>query len=324
MIRHQKNATQLLSTFPKLIVVLGPTAIGKSDLAVEIGRKYNGEVISADSRQIYTGLDIATGKITRKEMRDVPHHCLNIVSPRRKKLFSVSEFQKCAEGAITDILNRGKVPILCGGTGFYIDAVIDGVILPEVEPDLKLRKKLNTYSTERLGTLLKKLDSARYAQIDIQNPVRVIRAIEIAKAIGRVPVLEKVKKYHPIVIGLDTDDECLKEKIRTRIKKRITQGMYTEAKELHEGGVTWKRMREFGLEYGLLADVLENKITKEQFKEQLFLRTWQYVKRQRSWFKRRDDIHWFTLSKINILKNKDIKKPLLDVISKGLRNLIVF
>ena len=122
----------------KIIVILGPTASGKSELAVKIAKKFNGEIISADSRQVYKGLDIGTGKITKKEMRGVPHYCINIVSPR--KVFTVADFKKHAEKAIEKIFAKNKIPIIVGGTGLYIQAIVDNIVLPEVKPDWKIRK----------------------------------------------------------------------------------------------------------------------------------------------------------------------------------------
>ncbi|MBP9818897.1 MAG: tRNA (adenosine(37)-N6)-dimethylallyltransferase MiaA, partial [Candidatus Pacebacteria bacterium] len=233
----------MLSKLPKLIVVLGPTAVGKSNIAVQIalalkawGQK--AEIISADSRQIYTGLNIGAGKITKKEMQGVPHHCLDILSPKRKKLFSVAEFQIHAFRVIDDTLKRGAVPILCGGTGFYIDAIVDGIVLPEVKTDMELRKKLETYSTEKLVKILEKLDADRLAEIDQQNRVRIIRSIEIAKALGKVPKLVKHAKYDTLQIGLDIPKEDLMNKVHTRAIKRLKQGMVAEAKNLHNDGVS--------------------------------------------------------------------------------------
>jgi tRNA dimethylallyltransferase len=165
---------------PKILVILGQTAVGKSNLAVRLAKKFNGEIISADSRQVYKGLDIGTGKITKKEMGDVPHFLLDVVSPKRK--FSVSQYKKLADKAIKHILGKHKTPIIVGGTGFYIQAIVDNLVLPEVKPDLKLRKKLEKKSTEELVKILKKLDSERAREIDTKNPRRLIRAIEIARA----------------------------------------------------------------------------------------------------------------------------------------------
>lgn len=288
----------MLSKLPKLIVVLGPTAVGKSDMAVQIAlalkaRGQKAEIISADSRQIYTGLNIGAGKITKKEMRGVPHHCLDILSPKRKKLFSVAEFQTHAFRAIDDTLKRGAVPILCGGTGFYIDAIVDGIVLPEVKTDVELRKKLETYSTEKLVKILAKLDPERLSEIDQHNRVRLIRSIEIAKTLGKVPKLVKHVKYDALLIGLDIPKEDLMNKVHTRAIKRLKQGMVAEAKNLHNDGVSWKRMKQLGLEYGLLALLLQDKLTREEFIERLKIETWQYAKRQRTWFYKKKNVKWF-------------------------------
>ncbi len=315
---------------PKLIVILGPTATGKSDLAVDISqylKKVHGiksEIISADSRQIYTGLDIGAGKITKKEMKGVTHHGLDIVSPKRKNMFSVSEFQDYAYKTIGEIYSRGAVPILCGGTGFYIDAVVDGTVFPEVTANIELRKRLSNYSLEKLQKTLTKLDPVRYSEIDIKNPVRLIRAIEIAKELGKVPKVTHKSKYEALCIGIDaigknsdnkddkddkSGDEFLKKKISKRIEVRMKKGMLNEAKELHAQGVPWKRMKSFGLEYGLLSDLAQGKMTREAFIERLNFDIWHYVKRQRAWFKRRNDVRWFDIRKEGY---SDEIKPLVE------------
>jgi tRNA dimethylallyltransferase len=304
-----QNTPSKTPTLPKLLTILGPTATGKSDLAVDIAlwlKKTQGktaEIISADSRQIYTGLDIGSGKITKKEMRGVTHHGLDIVSPKRKRLFSVSEFQKYAYQKIDEILAKGHVPILCGGTGFYISSIVDGTVFPEVAPNPELRKKLDTYSLEKLQKTLIKLDPERYAEIDTKNSVRLIRAIEIVKELGKVPKVAQMSKYDTLCIGIDTDDEVLKEKISKRIEVRMKKGMVNEAKELHKQGVTWKRMKSFGLEYGLLSELIRGKISREQFIERLNFDIWHYVKRQRAWFKRNKDIVWLDVNE-NSLADK--------------------
>ncbi len=288
----------------KVIVILGPTATGKSDLAVEIAKKYNGEVISADSRQVYKGLDIGTGKITKKEMRGVPHYLLDMVSP--KKTFTVSDWKKAAEKAMKDITSRGKLPIICGGTGFYIDSVVSGIVLPEVAPNTELRKKLEKKTVIELHSMLKKIDPERAENIDSKNPVRLIRAIEIAKALGKVPALTKDTSntaYSFLQIGLTLPENELKEKIKIRLKSRLKKGMIAEAENLHKAGLSFKRMRELGLEYRYLADLISEKIDRKEFEMKLTTEIWQYVKRQITWFKRDKNIEWFSpLQKAQIEK----------------------
>ncbi len=281
---------------PKLIVILGPTATGKTALSIELAKKYNGEIISADSRQVYKGLDLGTGKVTKKEMAGIPHHLLDVADP--KKQFSVAQYITLAEQAIGDILSRGKLPIICGGTGLYIDMLINGTVLPEVPPNEKLRSKLAKKSAEQLFEMLKKIDPARAKTIDQNNPVRLIRAIEIAKAIGKVPTIKNNKpKYDVLKIGLDTDDVNLKSRISTRLKARIDAGMIHEATSLHTKGLSWKRMEELGLEYRAMARLLTKKIAREEFEQNLATDSWQYAKRQRTWFRRDKTIAWLDPTK---------------------------
>lgn len=276
----------------KVVVVLGPTATGKSDLAVEIARSYNGEIISADSRQVYTGMDIGSGKITKREMRGVAHHLLDVASPKTR--FTVATFQKKASRAIADITKRGKLPILCGGTGFYIDAVIFNQHLPEVPPNKKLRKLLETYSLEKLQSLLKKQDPDRYLTIDIYNRVRLVRALEIIDSTGSVPSPQKTESPYDVVwIGLDWSDNVLKKRIHDRLVKRIRQGMVAETKRLHAQGVSYKRLEELGLEYRYTALFLQNKISRDDMISELETQIWHFVKRQRTWWKRNKNIVWF-------------------------------
>lgn len=280
-----------IKKIPQIIVILGPTATGKSDLAVQIANKLNGEIISADSRQVYKGLDIGTGKITKREMKGVPHHMLNVISP--KKVFSVSEWQKQAQKNIEEIISRGHVPIIVGGTGFYIQSIVDGIVLPEVPPNQNLRKNLEDKSADELLKILQKLDPKRAKTVDQKNPVRLIRAIEIATTLGKVPKIKKKQNQNEFIqIGLTADSEILKKRIHTRLLKRLKQGMIAEAKNLHLNGLSYKRMRNLGLEYRYLADYLENKITKVELIENLDREIYQYAKRQMTWFKRDKNIHW--------------------------------
>lgn len=287
MVKSQKTEKR-----SKILVILGPTATGKSDFAVKMAEKLNGEIISADSRQVYKGLDIGTGKITKKEMRGIPHYLLDVANPKRK--FSVSDYKKKAEKAIKEILKKNKLPIIVGGTGFYIQALVDNIVLPEVPPNPNLRKELSKKPAEELFKILKKLDPKRAGNIDPKNPHRLIRAIEISKKLGYVPISYKLKakSYNPTFIGLDLPDKKLKEKIKKRLEQRIKIGMIDESKKLHKNGLSYKRMRELGLEYRFLADFLERKISKDEMKRLLETAIWQYTKRQRTWFKRDKRIKW--------------------------------
>lgn len=164
----------------KIVVIVGPNASGKTGLSIKLAKKMNGEIISADSRQVYKGMDIGSGKVTKKEMQGIPHYCIDVADP--KKVFSALDFKNCAEKAIADILSRGKTPIMVGGTGFYIDAALGRMKLGGVPPNPKLRKKLSRFSVEKLLATLKKLDPERAKTVEQKNPVRLIRAIEISSA----------------------------------------------------------------------------------------------------------------------------------------------
>jgi len=275
----------------KLIVIVGPTASGKSDLAVAIARRLGGEVVSADSRQVYRGLDIGSGKITKREMEGVKHHLLDVASPKR--VFTVAQYQKLATRAIQQIWRRGKVAILVGGTGFYIQAVVDGLILPVVPPNQKLRKELNSKTPAELFKLLKKLDPKRARGIDRHNPRRLIRAIEIAQALGRVPGLQvKPLGAKILMIGLNPDLADLKKKINVRLAKRLKQGMLAEVKKLRGSGLSWRKLEDFGLEYRYLAQYLQGKISRPEMIIKLASEIYNYAKRQFTWFKRDKRIIW--------------------------------
>jgi tRNA dimethylallyltransferase len=277
---------------PKVLVIVGTTASGKSDLAVQLAKKLNGEVVSADSRQVYKGLNAGTGKITKREMQGIPHHLLDVADP--KKVFSVSDYKKLADKKIEEIIKHGKLPIIVGGTGFYIDAITGKASLPEVPPNPKLRKKLEARTAEALFKLLQKRDPVRAKSIDKHNKVRLVRALEIIEALGKVPKLKAKKVPFDIVwIGLTPDREELDEKILTRIKARLPN-MIREAKSLHKKGLSFKRMEELGLEYRYLARLLQKKITKREFEGELYSEIRKYSKRQMTWFKANKDIKWFT------------------------------
>jgi tRNA dimethylallyltransferase len=310
---------------PKIIVILGQTSTGKSDFAVEIAKQINGEIISADSRQVYKGMDLGTGKITKKEMRGVPHYLLDICSP--SKSFSVNDFKKLADKKIEEILKKGKIPIICGGTGFYIDTVVNDIKFPEVPPNKKLREELSKKTSLELFEILKKLDKERADNIDKNNNVRLIRAIEIATTLGKVPLLNSMKnintgtnsapaefvpvfpnsKFEFLKIGLTLPPEILKERIKLRLLFRIKKGMLKEIKDLHERGISWKRMNELGLEYRYGALELQGKINKEEMVEKLNTEIWHFAKRQNTWFKRDKSIIWINPQK-NTDKNKAIKE----------------
>ncbi|MBI5401471.1 tRNA (adenosine(37)-N6)-dimethylallyltransferase MiaA [Candidatus Wolfebacteria bacterium] len=299
----------------KIIVILGPTASGKSDLAVKLAKKFNGEIISADSRQVYKGLNLGSGKITKKEMRGIPHHLLDVVSP--KKTFTVAQYQKLGQKAIKKILKKNKIPIICGGTGLYIDALIYGWQFPEVPPQPKLRKKLEKFTNEKLFEKLKKIDPRRAKNIDKHNRRRLIRALEIIIATGKpVPhshgrvctapdiafgevkggrVAEATSEGAPFVclkIGIKKSGIELKKSIKKRLIKRLKMGMVKEVKNLHKQWLGWKRLDNLGLEYRFISRYLRGIITKKEMENSIIKESVKYAKRQMTWFKRDPQIHW--------------------------------
>jgi len=301
-------------TSPPIIVILGPTASGKSALAVRIAKKIGGEVISADSRQVYKDMDIGTAKVTRDRsnrdrMRtnkrrifdkhsskfayyssDIRHHLLDVANPKRS--FTVAQYKKLAEKAIREIIKRGRIPIVCGGTGLYIQALVDDVQIPNIPPNKKLRESLSKKSMSELFAILKKKDPRRAASIDPQNPRRLIRALEIVEAIGKVPRFKTSPKKNVLFIGIKVPMEKLKSNIERRLKKRIHAGMLREIKTLHASGVSWRRLHDLGLEYRYGAPFLQKKISRREFEDQLLRASVKYAKRQMTWFKKDKRIHW--------------------------------
>ena len=276
---------------PKIIVIVGPTASGKSDLAIKMAGNLNGEILSADSRQVYRGMDIGTGKVTRKEQRLAPHYLIDIANPSRQ--FTVSQFKRLAEKKIDEIIKRGKTPIICGGTGFYIDALMDNLNLPDVPPNKKLRAKLEKQSAEHLFNQLKKLDPKRAKTIDAKNKRRLIRAFEIIHDTGKpVPKIKKSGKYDAYWLGITWPKEILAKRIKQRLDRRFKQSMIAEIRKLRESGISWKRLYDFGLEYRWISLYLQNKITLQEMKDNLYHAIVQYSKRQMTWFKRNKNIHW--------------------------------
>ena len=287
MIQPKKNT---------LIVIVGPTASGKSDIAVRLANMFKGEIISADSRQCYRNLTIGTAKVNGKWKnnlflyKNIPHFCMDTVSPKR--VYTAAQFKKDAENAITVISGRHHVPIVVGGTGFWVNALVHDIDLPHVPPNFSLRKKLKKKSAYQLLTLLKKLDPRRAAHIEQKNPRRLIRAIEIANAIGHVPPMTARHPYHALWIGISRSDAQLRHAIATRAGRMITRGLIKETKKLLTLGVSKKRIHEFGFEYIAALDVIERKTNSHELEKTLTHATWLYAKRQIRWFRRNKDIQW--------------------------------
>lgn len=284
----------------KIIAVIGPTASGKTKLGVFLARKFNGEIVSADSRQVYRGMDIGTGKdLDNYELRiknyelgkmkkvKIPYHLIDVVSPKTE--FNLAKYQKLAYKAIDDILGRGKLPILVGGSGLYLQAVIDGYLLSRVKPEKKLRERLEKMSVEKLFAYLQKLDKKAAREMnesDRKNPRRLIRKIEMIKS-GEGRIIKGEKKYDALILGIKPEVEEMEKRIYKRLIERLKkENMVGEVRKLRKQGVSWKKLERFGLEYRFIALYLQKKLNYDEMVEQLFIAIRQFAKRQLTWFQR--------------------------------------
>ncbi len=231
-------------------------------------------------------MDIGTGK------EKFPQHLIDVADPTKD--FNVSNFIKLAKEKIEEITARGNLPIIVGGTGFWIDSLVYGYELPEVKPSQQLRQEMDTKTTYELLAQLQKLDPHRAKHIDGHNKRRLIRALEIALTAGPVPVLNKESIYDALWIGIKIDKEALDQKIEKRLHERLEAGMVDEVKKLHDAGVSWGRLDAFGLEYRLISQYLQEKLSYDEMVTQLATAIRQYAKRQMTWFKRNKNIRWIT------------------------------
>jgi tRNA dimethylallyltransferase len=317
----------------KILVILGPTSSGKTRLAVSLAAKYNGEIVSADSRQVYRGMDIGTGKdldeymignrelgIRRKKDKaqipnsqfQIPYHLIDVADP--KDTFNLAMYQNLAYEAIGDILSRGKLPILVGGTGLYLQAVIDGYDLSRAKPDLKLRAELEKKTIAQLFDIIQKTNkkfAEKINESDRKNKRRLIRYVEILKTLPLRPEYgasafakamadkmegqekhegtktKKQKKYESLIIGISTDKEILNKRINKRLIERLEkEDIIGEVERLHREGLDWKRLESFGLEYKFLSLYLQDKMEYDEMVEKLFIAIRQFARRQMTWFRR--------------------------------------
>ena len=275
----------------KLIAVMGTNASGKSGLGIELAARYGGEVVSADSRQVFRGLDLGSGKITPEEAKGVPHHLIDVCEPG--EFFSMADFQRLAYAAIDDILSRGKLPFLVGGTGLYVDAVIDGYELSEIEPDLELRAHLETFETPALYEMLK--EKLPDTQIDPKNRNRVMRALERLAADDYHPG-RRSPRYEVLKLGVTWPREILKQRIDERLERRLRQGMIEEVKGLMDAGVSTEFLTKLGLEYRYITEYLLGKWTYDQMLDELARAIKRFAKRQMTWFRKEENLHWLDMS----------------------------
>lgn len=277
---------------PKLIVIAGTNASGKSGLGVELAARYGGEIVSADSRQVFRGLDLGSGKITPEETRGVVHHLIDVVDAGA--FYSMADFQKQAYEAIDGIIARGKTPFLVGGTGLYVDSVADGYVLSNRMPDLAYRDELETRSTEELYLMLRQC--VPDTDVDPHNRNRVMRILEKIHD-GDDVAPSREPRYDTLRLGVTWDRETLRRCIDERLDRRLEQGMIEEVKQLLDSGVSETFMLKLGLEYRFITRYLKGEYgSLEEMKEQLSTAIKQFAKRQMTWFRRDPAIHWLDMT----------------------------
>lgn len=280
---------------PKLIVILGPTACGKSGLGVKLAKAWKGEIVSADSRQIYRGMDLGTGKVTPEEMEGVPHHMLDVAEPGEG--YSVAQFQRGAYAALDGILDRGCLPFLVGGTGLYLRAVSEGYVFNGPPPDAVLRARLEALPTEELRAQLTTL-GVELNEDSYHNRPRLVRQLEKART-GADPHAEipRAPRYQILNLGVSFDRETICRRIDQRLVKRLDAGMIEEVDGLRQKGVSDAFLEGLGLEYRYITRYLKGELTSEaDLIDELGRAIKRFAKRQVSWFKKDVDVHWLDMN----------------------------
>lgn len=296
----------------KLLVVLGPTATGKTELALFLAKIFNGELVSCDSRQVYKGLDIGTGKLPSNSTYEVkrmgPRRSVWVINGIRvwmydvvkpEKQYTVADYVKDVNRVIGEIRERGKLPIIVGGTGLYLKALLYGLANLAIPVDKNLRKKLRELSKEDLQKRLKKISLKRWNSLnksDRENPRRLFRALELEASPHRVYPRGEIVSYNVLKIGLKAPPDILYEKINKRVYQWIGEGIIDETKNLIKHGVSKKRIREIGLQYAVILEYLDNKMSKEELIEKMQTKVRQYAKRQLTWFKKENNVCWFDIT----------------------------
>lgn len=278
---------------PPLVAIVGPTASGKTEVSIELAEEFHGEIVSADSRQVYRGMDVGTNKATTADRARVPHHLLDMVPPT--ETYTLAEFQQAARAAIEHILVRGRLPFLVGGTGLYIQSIVDNLQIPKVPPQKKLREELAKLSLPELQERFKLADPVGYANIDTKNPRRLIRAIEVSETAGRpFSSLKRIgdSPYDTFMVGINRPPEILHRRIAAQVRWRLNNGMIEEVDRLHTEGVSWDQFETFGLEYRRVAEHLQGNLNREELVEACMKDLRGFAKRQLTWFKRDQRIKW--------------------------------
>ena len=277
----------------KLVCIVGTNASGKSGLGIELAQRYDADIVSADSRQVYEGLDLGSGKVTKEEMKGVKHHLIDVAKPN--DFFSLSHFQKLAYGAIDSIHADGRKAFLVGGTGLYVNAVVDGYDLTDAAPDPDMRRDIERKSHEELIALIKEHDPDALITLDLKNKRRLERAAEKAlSSDGRKR--HNMPRYDSLLIGVTYPRQELYERIRVRLDKRLAEGMIEEVEELRQNGASDDFLYRLGLEYRYILMYLRGEFDcYESFYDKLFMEIRHLAKEQMTWFRKRTDIIWIDM-----------------------------
>ena len=281
-----------MSRLPKVVAVVGTNASGKSALGIELAKRYDAEIISADSRQVFRGLDLGSGKVTPEETQGVPHHLIDVREPN--EFFSMADFQRMAYQAIDDIRGRGRLPMIVGGTGLYVDSVLDGYLLSDKEPDLAYRAELEKLTTPQLYDMLLALKPD--VQVEKNNRNRVMRIIERIHD-GDDATPGKQARFESLRLGVSWPREVLNQRIDERLERRLEQGMIEEVQRLMDEGATTEFLLGLGLEYRFITQYLIGEIPDRQVMlDKLAIAIKQFAKRQMTWFRRNPEIVWLDMS----------------------------
>ena len=279
------------STLPKVVAVVGTNASGKSALGIELARRYGAEIISADSRQVFKGLDLGSGKVTQEETQGVPHHMIDVREPG--EFFSMADFQRMSYALIDEIRARGHLPMIVGGTGLYVDSVLDGYLLSDKEPDLAYRAELETLTTPALYEKLIAL--VPDAQVEKNNRNRVMRMLERLHD-GDTAEPGKQKRYESLRLGVSWPRDVLRARIDERLERRLEQGMIEEVQGLLDRGVSREFLLGLGLEYRFITQYLTGEIPdRDEMLARLAQAIKKFAKRQMTWFRRNPDIVWLDM-----------------------------
>ena len=296
-----------------LVVILGPTASGKTEVAARLAWDLHGEIISADSRQVYRGMDIGTGKDLNQYIinaKKIPYHMIDIIDPQCE--FNLFEFQKRFYKIFSQIRNKGNLPILAGGTGLYLQAVLSGYKMPPAPPEPELRKDLDQKSIEELKEIFFAFKSHLHNKTDLEDKQRLIRAIEIERARNvKNSEQEESPEIDAAIFGISWERSVLRQRITSRLEERLKHGMIEEVKRLHAAGLSWERLDSFGLEYRYISQYLQNLISFDEMKNKLNTAIHQFAKRQETWFRGMErkgiEIKWIQANEYDLLKESVMK-----------------